>query len=98
MGAGNSSQGKVYQGRLVDQSQNGEGFGQATSSAPADRKIKMPEVSIRTITWTRESHGLFDFEVKESERKLYEKKQFKMKGSHRVYRAESEVSTELLMT
>lgn len=39
-----------------------------------DVKVKMPEVNIRTITWTRESHGLFDFEVKESERKLFEKK------------------------
>ena len=54
----------------------------------------MPEVLIKTITWTRESHGLFDFEVKESERKLFEKKQFKLKGSHRIMRAESEVTTE----
>jgi len=65
------------------------------SSQPTDIKIKMPEVSIRTITWTRESHGLFDFEVKESERKLFEKKQFKIRGSHRLYRSESDVYTEL---
>lgn len=58
-------------------------------------KVKMPEVSIRTITWTRESHGLFDFEVKESERKLFEKKQFKIRGCHRLYRSESDVYTEL---
>ena len=67
-------------------------------SAPTDTKIKMPEVLIRTITWTRESHGLFDFEVKESERKLYEKKQFRIKGSHRIFRAESEVTVDLSIT
>jgi len=56
---------------------------------------KMPEVNIRSVTWTRESHGLFDYEVKESERKvLFEKKQFKLKGTHRIYRAESEVTAE----
>lgn len=55
----------------------------------------MPEVNIRTVTWTRESHGLFDFEVKESERKLFEKKQFKIRGSHRIYRAESDVTAEI---
>lgn len=55
----------------------------------------MPEMLIRCITWTRESHGLFDFEVKESERKLYEKKLFRIKGHHRVYRAESDVSFDL---
>lgn len=64
-------------------------------SAPLDTKLKMPEVLVRTITWTRESHGLFDFEVKESERKLYEKKQFKVKGNHRILRAESDVTVEL---
>ena len=65
------------------------------SSQPAGDKLKLPEVNIRTITWTRESHGLFDFEVKESERKLFEKKQFKIKGHHRLYRSESDVYTEL---
>ena len=55
----------------------------------------MPEVMLKTTTWTRESHGLFDYEVKESERKvLFEKKQFKLKGTHRIYRAESEVTAE----
>ena len=44
------------------------------------------------MTWTRESHGLFDYEVKESERKLFEKKQFKVKGTHRVFRNESDVT------
>ena len=57
--------------------------------------MKMPEVNIKTITWTRESHGLFDFEVKESERKLFEKKQFKIKGSHHLFRNESEVTTDI---
>ena len=54
----------------------------------------MPEVVIQTMTWTRESHGLFDYEVKESERKLFEKKQFRVKGSQRIFRHESEVTTE----
>lgn len=45
-----------------------------------------PEVTIRTVTWTRESHGLFDFEGSEIERKV-----FKIKGSHRVFRVESDV-------
>lgn len=71
------------------------GFQQVAPSAPPDTKIKMPEVLIRTITWTRESHGLFDFELKESERKLYERKQFRIKGSHRIFRAESEVTADV---
>ena len=96
MGAGNSSNGKVLTGRAVEPShKDSRGFRSVQTSAPVDTKVKMPEVNIRTITWTRESHGLFDFEVKESERKLFEKKQFKIKGSHRIYRHESEVSSEL---
>ena len=96
MGAGNSSQGKVYQGRAVEPShKDGRGFRSVPASAPSDAKVKVPEVNIRTITWTRESHGLFDFEVKESERKLFEKKQFKLKGSHRIFRAESDVTAEV---
>ena len=75
MGAGNSSHGKVYQGRATEPShKDGRGFQSVPASAPQDTKQKMPEVTVRTITWTRESHGLFDFEVKESERKLFEKK------------------------
>lgn len=61
------------------------------STAPV---VKMPEVAIKTITWTRESHGLFDYEIKENDAKLFEKKQFRFKGSHRVFRAESNVTTE----
>ena len=96
MGAGNSSQGKVYTGRAAEPShKDGKGFRGVSTSAPSDPKVKMPEVNIRTVTWTRESHGLFDFEVKESERKLFEKKQFKIKGSHRIFRAESDVTAEL---
>ena len=97
MGAGNSSQGRVYQGRTTEPSHKDiRGFNRVQPSMPIDSKVKMPEVMIRTITWTRESHGLFDFEVKENERKLFEKKQFKIKGNQRVYRAESDVTTELL--
>lgn len=55
-------------------------------------------MQIRTITWTRESHGLFDFEVKESERKLFEKKQFKIKGNHLILRNESDVVAEQVNT
>ena len=97
MGAGNSSNGRVYQGRASEPAHKEvKGFSRVHASVPLDSKIKMPEVNIRTITWTRESHGLFDFEVKENERKLFEKKQFKIKGNHRVYRAESDVTTQLL--
>lgn len=69
MGAGNSSQEKVYKS-------SGGGNYSSSQSQPnqPDSKVKLPEVLIKTITWTRESHGLFDFEVKESERKLFEKK------------------------
>jgi len=70
------------------------GFQQVAPSAPPNSNLKMPEVLIRAITWTRESHGLFDFELKESERKLYEKKQFRIKGNHRIFRAESEVTAD----
>lgn len=49
---------------------------------------KMKELMVRTVTWTRESHGLFDFEGTEIMRK-----QFKIKGSHRFYRGENEVET-----
>ena len=49
----------------------------------------MPEVNIRATTWTRESHGLYDFEGTETERKL-----FKVKGNHRVFRVESDVRLE----
>lgn len=89
MGAGNSSQGKVVKS-------NGPVAKGAGGAQSPDKTQKVPEINIRTITWTRESHGLFDFEIKETERKLYEKKQFKLKGSHRVYRAESEVSAEFV--
>ena len=41
---------------------------------------------VRTVTWTRESHGLFDFEGTEIVRK-----QFKIKGSHRFFRKQNEV-------
>ena len=47
------------------------------------------ELSIKTVTWTRESHGLFDFEGQDIIRK-----QFKVKGSHRFYRDENKVSVE----
>ena len=88
MGAGNSSQGRVYSAA------GGPGTDNFTANQGSSKDVKMPEVNIRTITWTRESHGLFDFEVKESERKLFEKKQFKIKGNHRVFRNESDVTAE----
>ena len=99
MGAGNSSQGQVYKGRARNASPFAGGAGvsyTSTSAAAAqpDGKLKMPEMQIRTITWTRESHGLFEFAVKESERKLFEKKQFKIKGNHLILRNESDVVTE----
>ena len=55
----------------------------------------MPEVDIRAVTWTRESHGLFDFEQKESERRLYLKKQYKrVKGTYHFLRDESDLTIE----
>ena len=51
----------------------------------------MPELNIRATTWTRESHGLYDFEGTETE-----KKQFKIKGNHRVFRLESDVRMEMV--
>lgn len=89
----------MYTGRAVESvHKDMRGFRQVATSAPPDSKVKMPEVLIRTITWTRESHGLFDFEVKESERKLYEKKQFRIKGNHRVFRSESDVTVDLQLS
>ena len=46
----------------------------------------MPELKINTSTWTRESHGLYDYEGTE-----IEKKAFKIKGNIRVQRFESDV-------
>ena len=46
----------------------------------------IPEALIYSTTWTRESHGLFDFEGKE-----IVSKQFRIKGSHRIFRTESDV-------
>ena len=51
----------------------------------------MPELNIRATTWTRESHGLYDFEGTETEGK-----QFKIKGNHRVFRIESDVRMEMV--
>ena len=56
-------------------------------NAPEAKNI--PEAIVWSTTWVRESHGLYDFEGTEIERK-----QFKIKGSHRFYRAESEVNIE----
>jgi len=50
----------------------------------------MPELRIQTSTWTRESHGLYDFEGEEIERKF-----FKVKGNQRVFRYENEVEIKL---
>ena len=95
MGAGNSS-GNVYKGKRMNHFADGAGKQYTSNSAggQTDSKVKLPEMMIKTITWTRESHGLFDFEVKESERKLFEKKQFKIKGNHLILRAESDVTTQ----
>jgi hypothetical protein len=41
---------------------------------------------MQAITWTRESHGLFDFEGVETEKKF-----FKLKGNSRIFRYESDV-------
>ena len=97
MGAGSSNEGRViHKGRALDPShKDRRDFKTELTSGPNNGALKIPEVTIRTITWTRESHGLFDFEVKESERKLFEKKMFKIKGSHQILRKESEVTTRV---
>ena len=46
----------------------------------------MPDIKINATTWTRESHGLFDFEGVEIERKT-----FKVRGNLRITRDESDV-------
>ena len=50
---------------------------------------KMSILTAKTVTWTRESHGLFDFEGQD-----IVKKQFKIRGSHRIYRDENNVDVE----
>ena len=50
---------------------------------------KCDELFIRTSTWTRESHGLYDFEGKD-----VQLRSFKIKGSQFIYRKESEVNIE----
>ena len=46
----------------------------------------LAELRIHSKTWTRESHGLYDFEGTEVEYKF-----FKMKGNLRISRTESDV-------
>ena len=50
---------------------------------------KYSTLTAKTVTWTRESHGLFDFEGQD-----IVKKQFKIKGSHRIFREENKVEVE----
>ena len=50
---------------------------------------KYSVLTAKTVTWTRESHGLFDFEGQDIVRK-----QFKIKGSHRFYRDENTVEVD----
>ena len=47
------------------------------------------ELTVKAVTWTKESHGLFDFEGLDTERKI-----FKLKGTHRFYRYENAVEAE----
>ena len=47
---------------------------------------QLPEIRINSVTWTRESHGLFDFEGTE-----IEKKHFRVRGNQRISRYESDV-------
>ena len=46
-------------------------------------KDNLPELRITSDTWTRESHGLYDFDGTET--------QFKISGSHNVIRQEHTV-------
>ena len=82
MGAiSSSSHGQVIKGSVPAEEQKAAAgkAGQSVSTmasahGAATPPVKMPEVAIRTITWTRESHGLFDFEIKENEHSLFIKK------------------------
>lgn len=50
---------------------------------------RIPELLVSVETWTRESHGLYDFEGTE-----IQKISLKLKGSHRISRDDSKVSAE----
>ena len=47
----------------------------------------MPELIINAETWTRESHGLYDFEGTETQQIS-----IRLKGSHRIIRNDSKIS------
>ena len=49
----------------------------------------IPELRIKAESWTRESHGLYDFEGTETETKYY-----KLKGNVRFSRSESRVTAD----
>ena len=49
----------------------------------------MPELRIKTESWTRESHGLYDFEGTEVERSA-----FRLRGSQALIRNESSVRAQ----
>ena len=76
--------GASHSGEVNKRSQRKVGV--STSGPISKSNQQMPELRIQTSTWTRESHGLYDFEGVEIERKF-----FKVKGNQRVFRHESEV-------
>lgn len=47
---------------------------------------KIPELRVSTETWTRESHGLYDFEGNE-----INNANFSLRGSHNIKRADSTI-------
>lgn len=51
----------------------------------------MDELHIKSSTWTRESHGLYDFEGKD-----VQCKSFKVKGSQFIFRKDSEVDVAMV--
>jgi len=76
--------GASHSGEVNKRSQRKIGVSASGYSNKNNQQI--PELRIQTSTWTRESHGLYDFEGEEIERKF-----FKVKGNQRVFRYESEV-------
>lgn len=64
----------------------GSSNGQVAVSHTAQCDKKTPELRVSTETWTRESHGLYDFEGNE-----VNLKSFALKGTHTIARNDSTI-------
>jgi hypothetical protein len=52
-------------------------------------KLKQPELRIQSDTWTRESHGLYDFDGTETSQT-----HFKLSGTYNILREEHNVTSD----